>query len=339
MPLQASGVQPSLRAFDLSGTLRVPENLISQGPLAGIPAMSIRRPFETVAGLTVVDARTYRLLALGPTSAESEMSWTADGRVQNALVEVIDPETGEVVARGRTDANGQFRTRAAARDSSKTAFIVQAVLKNAAGQAAGILVAPLGASVVSVETKRKSLDVTAGTTLLAFTSMLMSENVNDITLDKGFTGIQSVRLSKLLQEIDSTEINKAAKVLDLGTPILSSPNFDVLLGNLATSSAVLTYEIKKLSEQAAGGAIDSNEAEVSFHATIMSQTISNIAKVFEQSPASASANLFQEAASRVDLDEAKKKADAIQQAIPPKSVPPLPPAPTPTPGDIGVVFQ
>lgn len=337
-PLTTSASEPPYRAFNLSGTLQVPENLTAQGALGDIPAMSISKPFETVASLTDLDSRvSYRLLSIGPSLPE--MSWTADGRVRNALIEIIDPETGEVIGTGRTDANGRFTTRAFARGSRQAAFILQAVLKNALGQTAGILAAPVGNRVVSVEAKRKGVDVTAGSTLLAFTSMLMSENFNDITLEKGFAGIRSVRLSRLVSEIDNEQANQAASVLNRGNQVISAPNFDVLLGNLATSSAVLTYEVKKVSQQAAGGTMGSNEAEVSFHAAAMNRTIVNLVRISVQNPASASVNLFQAAAELVDVSELKQEAETIQRDIPPDSVPPLPPAPTPTPGSIGVVFE
>ncbi|MNK97019.1 hypothetical protein D3C87_1173320 [compost metagenome] len=335
-PLSTSSSEPALRAFDLSGTVQVPENLTAQGDLATLPPLSISKPFETVATIAELDPRApYRLLSVGP--QEPEMSWTSDGLLRNGLVQLIDPSTGEVVATVRTDARGQFRTRAVAPAAGKGGFIIQALFKNAQGQTVGILAAPLGAQVLSVETKRKGVDVTGGSTLLTFSSMLMSESFNDITLSQGFAGIKSVRLSRLLRELDNDETGKASRVLDRGVPVIEAPNFDILLGNLATSSAVLTYEVKKASQQASGGAIGSNEAEVSLHAAVMNQMLSNLFKLGQQ--ASASTNLFQDAASSLDLDAIKKKADAIQKAIPPDSVPPLPPAPTPTPGNIGIEFQ
>jgi hypothetical protein len=345
-PLPTSASEPPLRAFKLSGTIQVPENLTAQGALGDIPAMSISKPFETVAGIAELDSRVnYRVNALGNFGIlstgpqQAEMSWTPDGKVRNCLVEIIDPETGEVVGTGRTDANGQFQTVAFARGSNRTAFILQAVLKNARGETAGILAAPVGARVISLETKRKGVDVTAGSTLLAFTSMLMSENFNDLTLTQGFAGLKSVRLARLVSEIDNDEANQASKVLDRGTPVISAPNFDVLLGNIATSSAVLTFEIKKVSQKAAGGTIGTNEQELSFHTAVMKRTLINLVKVSRQDPASASTNLFQAAAEQVDVDEVKQAAESIQNELPPDSVPPLPPAPTPTPGSIGIEFQ
>jgi hypothetical protein len=339
--LSTSGSEPALRAFDLSGIVQVPEHLTAQGELATLPPLSISKPFETVAAISELDPRaSYRLLSVGPTApgpTAPQMSWTPDGLLRNGLVQLIDPTTGLVVSTVRTDARGQFQTRAVAPASGKGAFIVQALFMNARGETVGILAAPLGAQVLSVENKRRGLNVTGGTTLLTFTSMLMSESFNDLTLSGGFAGIKSVRLSKLVQELDADEAKKAAQVLDRGVPVIEAPNFDVLLGNLATSSAVLTYEVKKASQQAAGGTIPSNEAELSFHSAVMNQMLSNLFKASQQ--ASGSTNLFQEAASALDLDAIKKKADEIQKAIAPDSVPPLPPAPTPTPGNIGIEFQ
>jgi hypothetical protein len=337
-PLTTSASEPPYRAFNLSGTLQVPENLTAQGALEDAPAMSISKPFETVAGLAELDSRVnYRVL--GVQFKVGDMSWTPEGLVRRAYIEVIDPESGEVVSTGRTDDKGRFNIRAFTHESNQAAFILQAVLKNAMGQTAGILAAPVGNQVVSVDAKRKGVDVTAGSTLLAFTSMLMSENFNDITLDKGFAGIKSVRLSRLVRQIDNDQANQAASVLNRGNQVISAPNFDVLLGNLATSSAVLTYEVKKVSQQAAGGTIGSNEAEVSFHAAAMNSTIANLVRVTQQNPASASVNLFKAAAELADIEALKKQAEKIQREIPPDSVPPLPPAPTPTPGSIGVVFE
>lgn len=333
--LSTSGSEPAMRAFDLSGTVQVPENLTARGDLAHLPALSISKPFETVAAIAELDSRAYRLLSVGP--QEPEMSWTPEGLLRNGLVQLIDPATGEVIATVRTDSQGQFRTRAVAPAAGKGGFILQAIFKNAQGETVGILAAPLGAQVLSVETKRKGVDVTAGSTLLTFSSMLMSESFNDITLSQGFAGIKSVRLSRLVRELDNDEANRASRVLDRGVPVIEAPTFDVLLGNLATSSAVLTYEVKKASQQAAGGAIASNEAELSFHAAVFNQMLSSLFTASRQP--GASNNLFQNAAAALDLEAIRKKAKAIQNAIAPDSVPPLPPAPTPTPGNIGIEFQ
>ena len=335
-PLSTSGSEPALRAFTLSGTVRVPENLTAQGDLATLPPLSISKPFETVAMIAELDPRApYRLLSVGP--QEPEMSWTPDGLLRNGLVMLIDPSTGLTVLSVRTDAQGRYQGRAVAPAAGKGGFILQTLFKNARGETVGILAAPVGAQVLTTETKQKGVDVTAGSTLLTFSSLLMSESFNDITLSEGFAGIKSVRLSRLIRELDNDETGKASQVLDRGVPVIEAPNFDVLLGNLATSSAVLTYEVKKASQQAAGGAIASNEAEVSLHAAVMNQLLSHLFRIGQQ--ASASSNLFQDAASALDLDAIKKKADEILKAIPPDSVPPLPPAPTPTPGNIGIEFQ
>ena len=265
------------------------------------------------------------------------MSWTPDGLLRNGLVMLIDPSTGLTVLSVRTDAQGRYQGRAVAPASGKGGFILQTLFKNARGETVGILAAPVGAQVLTTETKQKGVDVTAGSTLLTFSSMLMSESFNDITLSEGFAGVKSVRLSRLIRELDNDETGKASRVLDRGVPVIEAPNFDVLLGNLATSSAVLTYEVKKAGQQAAGGSIANNEAEVSLHAAVMNQLLSQLFRIGQQ--ASASTNLFQDAASALDLEAIKKKADEIQKAIPPDSVPPLPPAPTPTPGNIGIEFQ
>ena len=342
--LSTSAAEPPLRAFNLTGTLQVPANLTAQGDLVSVSALSIDKPFETAAGIAELDPRVnYRtsglpgfgLLSTG--APQGEMSWTPEGRVRNALIEIIDPETGEVVGTGRTNANGEFRTVAHARGRNRTAFILQAVLRNARGETIGILAAPMGARVISPDTKRKGVDVTAGSTLLAFTSMLMSENFNDLTLKKGFAGLKSVRLSRLVSEIDNDDSESAARVLDRGRQVLTAPNFDVLLGNLATSSAVLTFEIKRASQKAAGGTIASNEQELSYHSAVMNQMLTGLVSASRQ--ASASTDLFQDAAAGLNLDKVRQKAGEIQKALEPESVPPLPPAPTPSPGNIGIVFE
>ncbi|MNK23024.1 hypothetical protein D3C87_413110 [compost metagenome] len=337
-PLSTSAGEPAMRAVTLSGSLHVPANLAAQGDLGSLPAMSLVNPLAGAAMIATYDpSSAYRIQAMA--TPAPPLRWDADGRIRGAMIEVVDSVTGEVVGTGWTDAHGRYEIRAFARGANRTGFILQARFKNTEGQTTGILAAPVAVRVLSADTKRVSMDVSAGTTLLTFASLLMSERYQDLTLSEGFAGMKSPRLARLIAELDSAEAIKASKVLDRGKLVLEAPSFDHLLANLATSSAMLTFEVKKASHEAAGRAMASNEEELAYHAAVLGQTLGTLVMVTERYPASASVNLFGAAASLVKPEGVREKAGAIQQNLAPESIPPLPPAPTPTPGNLGIELQ
>lgn len=337
-PMATSGSEPEFRAVSLTGSLRIPANLAAQGDFSGVPAMSIVNPLVAVAPIADYDpSATYRILSVS--GSVPVAGWEPDGRIRHATIEVIDPETGEVVGTAITDAAGRYEVRVFARGARSRGFLLQARLKNPLGQTIGILAAPVGVRAVSVDSRRVGMDVSAGSTLLAFTSMLMSERFLDLSLSEGFAGLRSPRLARVIAEVDGVNAQKASRVLDRGKLVTEAPSFDALLSNLATSSAMLTFEVKKTSHEAAGRAMASNEEELAYHAAVLGQTMGTLVTVAERYPASASINLFEAAASLVTTEGVRQKAGAIQNELPPESIPPLPPAPTPTPGNLGIDLQ
>lgn len=337
-PLATSGSEPESRAVSLSGSLRVPANLAAQGDFNAVPAMTVVNPLVAVAPIADYEpSATYRIL--GMTSVASLAGWESDGRIRHATIEVIDPETGEVVGTSKTDAAGRYELRVFSRGARSTGFLLQARLMNALGQTIGFLAAPVGVRAVSVDARRVGMDVSAGSTLLAFTSMLMSERFLDLSLTAGFAGLRSPRLARVIAEVDTEAAQQASRVLDRGKLVIEAPSFDALLSNLATSSAMLTFEVKKTSHQAVGRAMASNEEELAYHAAVLGQTMGSLVMVADRYPASASVNLFEAAASLVTPEGVRQKAGAIQHDLAPDSIPPLPPAPTPTPGNVGIELQ
>lgn len=337
--------EPPRRALTVKGQIRVPETLARQGSLSSAPSMTVSKPFEQVAPIS---RSSYRVLgfgfgvqAVGDEGPRTE--WNPDGTVKFAPVDLINPTTGEKVGEGMTDGAGNFVVRTFTLKGGRAAFIAQAVLRNAKGETAGVLAAPFGAAVVSVPSKSEGVNVSVGTTMLTFSTLLLSDSYLQVDLSKGLVGVKSARLDKLVAGLDGKQVSDSAQVLDQGDNILAAKDFDSLVGTLATSSAVLSFNIEKLGREAGGSAPLSPETEVSLHTAVMTELLGNIVKIQQEAIASPSVSgiqdLFAKAVERIDVAKVQKKAEELAKNLAPKTVPTLPPIPTPTPGNVGVVLK
>lgn len=341
----ASGfVEPPRRALVVKGQIRVPETLARQGSLAAAGPLTLARPFEPVAPIS---RSAYRLLNLGIQAVGDDTSsrtdWNPDGTVRFAPVDLINPTTGEKVGEGVTDRDGNFVVRTYTLGASRAAFIAQAVLKNRQGETAGILAAPFGAAVVSVPSRNEGVNVSVGTTMLTFSTLLLSDSYLQVDLSRGLAGLKSARLDKLVAGLDGKTVAESAQVLDQGENLLAAKDFDTLVGTLATSSAVLSFNVERLGREAGGGKELTPETEVSLHTAIMTEVLNSITKIQQEELASPSASgitdLFAMAAQKVDMARVQQKAEQIARNLAPDTVPTLPPLPTPTPGNLGVVLK
>ncbi|MNX60256.1 hypothetical protein D3C86_911580 [compost metagenome] len=341
-PLSERDAEPPKRALTVRGVLKAPLNLVAQGALADAPALTATQPFASAAPLSRVQALpSFRILALPGDATPGQERWNADGTVRHAAVELIDPATGEVVGSGHTDEMGRFVIATFTRGAGPAGFIAQAILRNAKGQTAGLLAAPFGAAVVSVPTKKEGIEVSAGTTLLTFSSLFLSNAYPSVDLSKGFSGVSSPRLGQLVSGLPNQQVQTTSGVLNRGTLITGARSFDEVLNNLVTSGAVLSFQVDKLGKRAASASV-STEQEVGLHSAVLTQLLETIVAVDDQQAASgapATQDLFEEAAGQVNLEAVKQKADEIARHIAPSSMPTLPPIPTPTPGNVGVELR
>ncbi len=342
VPLSQRNVEPPKRALTVRGVLKAPTNLVAQGSLADAPAITASHPFDAAAPISRVQSLAgFRIMTLPGEGEPGRANWNADGTVGSAVVQLIDPNTGELMGTGFTDAQGRFVIKTFTRGRDMSAFIAQTVLRNAKGETVGLLAAPFGVAVVSVPTKKEGVEISAGTTLLTFSSVFLSNTYPTLDLSKGFAGVASPRLGKLVSGFSASDVHATSAVLNRGTPITGAKSFDEVLTSLVTSSAVLSFQVDRLGKQV-NSALLSPEEEVSLHSAILDQLLATILKVDDQQAASgapATNDLFETAAGEVDLDIVKQKAEEIARQITPSSMPTLPPIPTPTPGNVGVELR
>lgn len=331
--------EPPLRALTVRGVLKVPAEFAAKGSLSAAPALGVANPFTDVAPSSRI-IQGLRILATEP-QASSGTEWNADGTVRFAHVDLVNPVTGEVVGTGVTDGTGYFVVQTTTPAANRVPLLAQAVLRNSAGETAGVLAAPFGAAVTSVPTRQAGVEVSVGSTLLTFSTLLLSDQYDKVDLREGFKGVKSVRLGTLVSAMSSDRTSTAASVLSRNPDLGALPGFDALVSKIASESAELSYHIQDITNRAANNSPLTPDGEVSFASAAMDSLLGAIIRLDADAQASGSAttNLFQGAASQVDLTTVKQQADDIQRGIGPSPVPTLPPIPTPTPGNIGVVVH
>lgn len=310
------------RIFEVQGTVRLPAG-IAGAPLAMMPELATG---STLLGVAMVAGVHRYPQALAPVSA-------ADGTVRDAQLQFVDLETGAVVATTSTDARGRYSQRLVF-DGTMRPFVVQTLLRNQAGKVVGFLAAPLGVDVREPSGRRAEVDVSAASTMLAFSATLLSEAYASFEPSKGFGGVQSARLASAVRAMPPAKTQAAATLLGQSKTLNSASSFAGLLSDTATASAVLTFEVKKLAMQAM--ATDSLAVEApALNSALLGQLVTRMAAIKEPA-AGASEGFLTTIAKQVDLEEAKQTSQTEAQVLPTA----LPPLPTPTPAlGIDVRFE
>lgn len=322
---QSTSALATHRLFELSGSVKLPDSLLSGKPLAQFPELATGSPLLNVAAIAGVH--------LYPQSIAPSLV-TALGTVRDAPLQFVDTVTGAVVATTSTDANGHYSYRLSF-EGSQRPFVLQTILRNSAGQVVGFLAAPLGVNVADPTGKKAVVDLSPATTMLAFSATLLSEIYPSFDCSTGFVGVVSARLAAMVRSMPPAKTQAAAALLDQSRTLSGEATFQDLLSDTATASAVMTFEVRKLAQQAM--ATDSLAVEApALNAAILSQLVARIGQVKDPGAAGGSQGFLDSVASQVDLTQAKADS-AAEQASLPVSLPPLP-SPTPAQG-VDVVFQ
>lgn len=317
------------RVSVLSGRVLLPAAMTGATAIADMPALSVRSPLLEVAPLAGV--HLYETTSLA-TSRQVQVARIAPGGVRDALVEFIDLETGEVAATASTGANGLYSTRLVFK-GVRHSYMAQTLLRNGKDQVIGFLAAPVGVDVSQPEGKRPSLDLSPGSTLVALSTTLLSEAYPSFDLSKGFAGIKSGRLSALASKLAPQNMQGAAALLNQSST-LNAADFDRLISDTATASAVMTYEVRKLAQQATGASSITQEAP-GVNASILAQLVQRLAGLTTPPAADSTQGFFEAIGKQVDLAKAVTEGEQIKAELP--TLPPLP-SPTPAKG-IEVVFE
>lgn len=308
------------RIFDVSGTVRLPTSLATV-PLVSLPELATGSTLLGVAMLAGVHRFPAAVL---PTTG-------ADGTLRNAQLQFVDLTTGAVVASTSTDLKGHYTQRLVF-EGSQRPFVVQLLLRNQAGKVAGFLAAPLGVDVREPAGRKAEVDVSAASTMVAFSATLLSEAYATFDPTQGYAGLASARLAAMVRALPPTRLQAAAALLGASRTLATATSFPALLSDTATASAVMTFEIRKLAMQAQ--ATDSLALESpSLNAALLGQLITRISEA--QVPASGTSEGFLGTmAAQINLTEAKAASQADAQVWPTT----LPPLPSPTPA-LGVDVQ
>ncbi|HEY9900476.1 MAG TPA: hypothetical protein V6D00_14970 [Pantanalinema sp.] len=310
----------------LSGHVQVPAALGGTKALAEMSPLTVVSPLLAVAPLAGV-----HLYAPSSIRSVQATSFGPEG-VREALVEFVDLETGEVAATATTGQDGLYATRLVFK-GTRHSYMAQTILRNARGQVVGFLAAPVGVDVSLPVGKRPSLDLSAGSTLVALSTTLLSDAYPTFDMTKGYAGIKSGRLAAMVGTIPPHRLQGAASLLDQSRT-LNADSFDKLLSDAATASAVMTYEVRKLAQQATGAASITEEAP-GVNAAILGQLVDRLASLTTPPSADSTQGFFEAVGKQVDLGQARTDGDQIKTALP--SLPPLP-SPTPAKG-VEVVFE
>jgi len=315
------------RLFDLKGQIRLPQPLTSGRPLAELPALSTVAPLMAVAPMAGV--HLYGTSALYTAQAVG----FGPGTVREAEIQFVDVLTGDVAATVSTDVDGRYAARLNLKGTQHP-FVAQTFLRNQFNQVVGFLAAPLGVDVSTVGGKHAQVDLSPASTMVAFSSVLLTEAYPGFDMRKGFAGIKSQRLAAMVSKIDPNRLQQAALLLDQSRTLNQASSFDTLISNTATASAVLTFQVKTLAMQAL--ATDSLTVEApGLNAALLGQLVERIAAVTTPPAADSTQGFFETIAKQVDLPLAKSEGEQISATLPP-----LPPLPTPTPADgMNVTFE
>ncbi|HEY9856660.1 MAG TPA: hypothetical protein V6D05_13035 [Stenomitos sp.] len=315
------------RLFNVEGQIRLPLGLTTGRALQDLPALTTVSPLMAVAPTAGV--HVYGTAAV----RETQSIGFASGTVHEAEIQFVDVVTGEVAATASTTVEGKYAARLSFTGTTHP-FVAQTILRNQFNQVVGFLAAPLGVDVSTVAGKKALVDLSPASTMVAFSSVLLTEAYPGFDMRKGFVGIRSKRLAAMVSEISPQRLQKAVTLLDQSRTLSQGTSFDSLLSDTATASAVLTFQVKTLAMQAL--ATDSLTVEApGLNAALLGQMVDRIAAVTTPPAVDSAQGFFQAIAQQVDLPQAKSDGEQLATTLPE-----LPPLPTPTPADgMNVTFE
>lgn len=315
------------RLFDLQGQIRLPQTLTMSRPLPDQPALSTVAPLLAVAPMAGVHLFNTSSLR------EPQSVSFSPGTVREATIQFIDVVTGKVAATASTDVDGKYAARLTF-NGTRHPFVAQTIVRNQFNQVVGFLAAPLGVDVSTVPGKRAQVDLSPASTMVAFSSLLLTEAYPGFDMRKGFEGITSKRLAAMVSAIAPQQLQKASALLDQSRTLNQAASFDALLSDTATASAVLTFQVKTLAMQAL--ATDSLNVEApGLNAAVLGQMVDRISALTTVPPTDSTKGFFEAIAPMIDLPLAKSEGEQISATLPA-----LPPLPSPTPADgMNVTFE
>lgn len=315
------------RIFNVQGQIRLPQTLTSSRALHELPALSALTPLMAVAPMAGV--HVYGTTAL----REAQSLGFGTGTVREAEIQFVDVTTGQVAATASTDPLGHYAARLVFKGTERP-FVAQTVLRNQLNQVVGFLAAPMGVDVSTVGGKRAQVDLTPGTTMVAFTSVLLTETYPTFDLRTGFVGLKSERLAAMVSTLPPARLQSAAALLDQSRTLNQAITFEALTSDAATASAVMTFQVRKLAMQAL--ATDSLTVEApGLNAALLGQLVDRLASLTSPPVVDSTQSFFEAIAQQVDLPLAKSEGNVISDTLPA-----LPPLPSPTPADgLDVTFN
>jgi len=311
------------RIARVSGTIRLPDSLMAGRSLADLPPLTPGTPLQRVAAIAGVSEYAAQSLA-GPRIQ------AIASPVTGGAVEFVDLETGQVASSTEVDSAGRF-TATLTISGHRHPFMAQIRIRNASNQVAGFLAAPLGLDLSQPAGKRAAIEVSPATTVLAAAATLLSESYPTFDPTRGFEGVVSTRLALMVGELAPSQVQAASGLMDASQTLSQARTFDGLWSDLATASAVMTYDVRQLARTAL--ATDSLALEnPGVNAAILSQFVERLPSV---QPGTGQSGFFSAVMPQVNLDVARQRGSELAKALP--DLPPLP-SPTPPQG-LDVSFQ
>jgi hypothetical protein len=206
------------------------------------------------AGLIGNAGAGYRTMYAGGTPAAT------------VIVEAVDPATGQPVGRVVQNADGTYSMRLP-KSSRQRGLVFQATALMGR-EVSGFLAAPVAVS--PNKTGTSTLDLTAGTTTVALTNVLLLNGGKHFNLQTGFRGIKSTELTAMVAYQKQETVTEAAKAIDkavsktlgkavAGTAAPGGPtvvtaavaiNFDQIIARTTTVSQSLAKKTVQVSAKA-----------------------------------------------------------------------------------------
>lgn len=170
---------------------------------------------------------TNSIPLVGPTRARRIATTLAGAQV----VEAVEPETGRVLAQGRTDADGRFAMTLPARSQP---LIVQVVVKDTWGRIFGLVATTTHPSAAG------SRLLSAGSTVAPLAGALSVADEARVTFGSGFAGAARPKLARVLAQLDERTTDKAGESYDAQFKDAASGN--ALMGTVAQSAERLAAQ-------------------------------------------------------------------------------------------------
>lgn len=317
----------------------VPVALTNSAPLTNSTPLIGNNSASLVSNNSASYRRLQGARGRGPGESGRQVQLNED-RV--LFVEVVDPASGQVLARVRAGADGKYDAALDTGGSRPRALIVQATTL-VGGQVTSFLAAPLtlaGTAASGGGGGAIARDISPGTTVAAFALARLAGVREQFDVRTGFRGFKTAQLAALVLLLDREKDEKAAAAVDGAAAFEKAPSFDQVLAEAGAGSAALAQAAIDTAATA-GGTLT---AVVASGNEILEQlAVRGAAATPGPGSGGALAGLVAEAATRVKAEDVAAEAARLAETVKELTGSPeltadnlaslvAAPAPAPTPG-------